>query len=238
MAANKRAALLQRAKQAKQNDVPVKEQSNPIEDLSVLNENIEDISKTEDLEEINKTVSPVSNTIYETSPIKNNEKDVEFEQINENVSCETTKCTNPEELHSSLNDETSSSFILGSEMREIKDFNINIHECSSWGTSISYESFTALEFYLTRTNWKKFQLINNIIKSDIEWVKAHPEFPSMEFVMEQIRAKSTKNKNDISRIQTTLTLTKDALEHIKIMSKRCSMTMYEYAEYLIKQYIK
>ena len=110
----------------------------------------------------------------------------------------------------------------------------NLQELKSYGVIIKDSCIYTYDYYAAVHDVKRYNLMNNIVVAEKEWLKDNPDFPSKDFVMSNVI-----KKNDSCGRSTKITflLSADSKDFIKKMSKRCAMKMYEYVEYLIEKHL-
>lgn len=111
---------------------------------------------------------------------------------------------------------------------------ISVSDTSPWPTKIKKDDIV-LYFYECYTQGKKkYQLINEIIKSEMEWTKRHPEFPDKATVMSNIANQKKATSEGYESFSPSIL--PECKEFLTVQSRKCGMRMFEYLEFLIEQY--
>ena len=214
-----------------------KETTETVENIEAAEavENIETAENTEKIE--SKKVEPKTETVEPPKTIEpktaeskkettETPKNAEAQPANQkdNVQSEQTDASSP--VNRKVQ-QTKADRIL-----KIKQFKST--ELISWGALLSEEANDTLSYYAAVHSMNAYNVVNSIIASEIEWEKAHPEFPSKEFVMSNIKAKRNR---EVAKVSRSLTITEEHRSFVKAASIRCGMKMQEFMEYLIIEYL-
>lgn len=176
-----------------------------------------------------KTPENIQETVKKTMPVQEEErKEEKPEEVKpaEEEKPQPVAETRPQEVKPS-----------GDRKLTMKEYRLSA--LSSWGTNINMEIFLGYEYYAVVNGYKKYDLINSIIESHIEWEKEHPEFPEKEFVMENIRkrqAKKNQKEQEGERTNATFLLSEENRAFVAKRAASCGMKMFEFLEYLIPLY--
>ena len=103
----------------------------------------------------------------------------------------------------------------------------------SWGCKIERNSYLRFSLLAAKLGVTKSELLIRIIEAEKLWVAAHPEFPSTEFIIENIKNKKEPVRDAVS---VNFPMQRSSSLFVKSMAARCSMKMYMYLNWIIEKY--
>ncbi len=159
--------------------------------------------------------------------IKHSEKnEIDKSQNIENEDCVEKKQEERKEI-TALNHNDKKSYL------QIEEFDLTtLKSCTVVINPEIYEKFVLQS---TVNDIKRYDLANSMIKSEQNWERDNPSFPSKEFIIANI--KNIKNKQTEGRERLTLNLTPENALFIKNQSKKCGMKMYTFVEYIFESFL-
>lgn len=110
------------------------------------------------------------------------------------------------------------------------------NNCCTWNCTVKPECESKFVYEAAVQGTTMMELINRIVYAEMEWQKQHPEFPSKEFVLSNIKNRKAIKHNRQEHVSMSLIFSPGAWDFVKIASKRCGMHMNVFLEFLIDEY--
>lgn len=110
------------------------------------------------------------------------------------------------------------------------------NNCCTWNCTVKPECESKFVYEAAVQGTTMMELINRIVYAEMEWQKQHPEFPSKEFVLNNIKNRKAIKHSRQEHVSMSIIFSPGAWDFVKIASKRCGMHMNVFLEFLIDEY--
>lgn len=110
------------------------------------------------------------------------------------------------------------------------------NNCCTWNCTVKPECEAKFVYEAAVQGTTMMELINRIVYAEMEWQKQHPEFPSKDFVLNNIKNRKAIKHSRQEHVSMSIIFSPGAWDFVKIASKRCGMHMNVFLEFLIDEY--